>query len=152
MTGDLPGPRIEHQARRLAGAIVQKGKTRMVSAIHAELVARQRYNRGGCVLVKIKNRQSSACLDLELAILDGDLKIGPGAAACRSDRGADDHQLDGRVLPLAHDPQPDLGVDGPAHLLERFVEGHALRRLTVEMRDDVIGRDASPGGRRVPDW
>src|SRR6516164_9550043 len=84
LTCDLPGPRIEHQARRLAGPIVQKGKRRMVSAIHAELAARQRDDCGGCALLKIKDRQSSACLDLELAIPDGDLKIGPGAATCRS--------------------------------------------------------------------
>src|SRR5450631_402995 len=125
LTRDLPGPRIEHQSRRLAGAILQKGKAGMVATVHEELAVRQGDDRGGGALLKIKHRQSSACLDRELAILDGDLKIGPGA--CRSDQSAGDRQFDGRDLPVARDPQPDLAVNGPAHLFKRLVEGHALR-------------------------
>ena len=81
MTRDLPGPRIEHQARRLAGAVVHEGKTGMVATVHQELVARQGDDRGGRAPLEIEDRQSSACLDLELAVLDGDLKIGRGAGA-----------------------------------------------------------------------
>src|SRR5262249_55884347 len=40
LTCDLPGPRIEDQAHRLAGAIVQKGKTGMVATVYEELAAR----------------------------------------------------------------------------------------------------------------
>ena len=38
-TGDLPGTRIEDQARRLAGLIALEGQACMVAAIHEELVA-----------------------------------------------------------------------------------------------------------------
>src|SRR4051794_35873026 len=44
LTGDLPGPGIEHQARRLSSPLVQEGHARMVAAIDDELVAR----RGDC--------------------------------------------------------------------------------------------------------
>jgi len=123
----------------------------MVATVHQELVARQGDDRGGRAPLEIEDRQSSACLDLELAVLDGDLKIGRGAGAWRTDRGADDRQLDRRVLPLARDPQPDLSVGGPAHPLERLVEGHPSGRHAIDLRDDVIGHDAGPGGGRAPD-
>jgi hypothetical protein len=85
-TCDLPGPRIEHQARRLARTILQKRKAGMVATVDEELAARQRDDGGGGALLKIKHRQSSACLDLELAILDGELKISLGPGASRSDQ------------------------------------------------------------------
>ena len=108
----------------------------MIAAIYEELAARQRDGGGRCTFLEIEDRQGAAGLDLKLAILDGDLKIGTRG----SDRGTEDRQLDRRVLTLAHDPKSNLGVDGPAHLLERLVEGHALRRPAVEMRDDVTAR------------
>src|SRR5215475_10811317 len=40
LTCDLPGPRIEDQAHRLAGAIVQKRKAGMVATVYEELIAR----------------------------------------------------------------------------------------------------------------
>ncbi len=116
----------------------------MVAAIHDELVARHGDRRDRCTLLEIEDRKSSLALDQKLAILDGDLNVGP--CYFRPDHGTDDRQLDRPVLPLARDLQANRGVDGPAHLLERLVEGHALGRLVVEMGDDVIGHDASPGG------
>jgi hypothetical protein len=121
----------------------------MVAAIHDELVARHGDRRDRCTLLEIEDRKSSLALDQKLAVLDGDLKIGP--CYFRSDHGTDDRQLDEPVLPVASDLQANRSIDGPAHLLKRLVEGHALGRRVVEMRDDVIGHDASLGGRCVAD-
>src|SRR5205085_6413478 len=55
---------------------------------------------------------------------------------------AGDRYFDRLVLPLAHDLELDLGVDGPAHLLDRLIERESLHRLIIEMRDDVIRHDA----------
>ena len=46
---------------------------------------------------------------------------------------------------LADDLELDLGVDRPAHLLDRLVQGQALHLLVVEMGDDVVGQDARVG-------
>src|SRR5438445_13346867 len=75
LTRDLPGPWIEHQPHR-SGPVAQKGKAGVVAAIHEEFVARHRDDRGRCTFLKIEDRQVSACLDQELAILVDDLKIG----------------------------------------------------------------------------
>jgi hypothetical protein len=64
---------------------------------------------------------------------------------------ADDRHLRRLVLALAHDFQPDLGVDRAAHLLDCLVEGQALHRLVVQMRDDVTGHDAGLVCRRIVD-
>ncbi len=45
----------------------------------------------------------------------------------------------------------DLGVDQPAHLLDRLVEREPLHRLAVEMGDDVVGHDAGLVRGRVVD-
>jgi hypothetical protein len=44
----------------------------MVATVHEELAARQRDDLREGALLEIKHQQSAACLDLELAILDGD--------------------------------------------------------------------------------
>src|SRR5882762_2300051 len=77
MTRDLPGPRIDDQARRLVGAIVQKSHARTVAAIHDELIARRADRCDRCTWLEIEDRKRSSSLDQELAILDGDSKIGP---------------------------------------------------------------------------
>ena len=74
-----------------------------------------------------------------------------GAHRAHADDVAHDRNIDRLVLALAHDLQPDLGVDRPAHLVDRLVEGEALDRLVVEMGDDVAGHDAGLGGRGVVD-
>jgi hypothetical protein len=118
----------------------------VVAAIHEELIARHGDDSDRGTLLKVEDRRSTG-LDLELAVIDSDLKIGPR----QSDPSTDNRELDRNVLPLASDPQADCSVDGPAHFLERLAEGHALGRLVVNMRDDVIGQDASLGGRPVLD-
>ena len=52
---------------------------------------------------------------------------------------------------LAHDLEPDLGVDRAAHLLDRLVQREALHLLVVEMGDDVVRHDAGLGGGRLVD-
>jgi hypothetical protein len=129
LTRDLPGPRIEHQAHR-AGPVAQERKAGVVAAIHEELVARRGDDRNRCTFLKIEDRQVSACLDQQLAVLVDDSKIGE---SLRSDLGADERQLDRPVLPLAYDPQANLGVDGSAYLLDRLAQRKALGRRVIEM-------------------
>ena len=94
LTCDLPGPRIQHKAHRLP--IAQERKARTVAIIHEELVARHGDDRDRCALVKIKERQRSTGLDSQLAIVDGDLKVGP--SLLQEDQYTDDIHLDVRPL------------------------------------------------------
>ena len=74
-----------------------------------------------------------------------------GAHRAHPDDVAHDRHVDRLVLALAHDRELDLGVDRPAHLLDRLVQGQALHLLVVELGDDVVGHDAGLGGGRVVD-
>ncbi len=74
-----------------------------------------------------------------------------GAHRPHADDVAGDRNLDRLVLTLAHHAQLDLGVDRPAHLFDRLIQGQALHRFVVEMGDDVVGLDAGLGGRRLVD-
>ena len=75
------------------------------------------------------------------------------ARAHRADADIVAHQrdVDRIVLALADDLEPDLGVDRPAHLLDRLVQGQALHGFVVEIGDDVVGHDAGLGGGRIVD-
>src|SRR5262245_33977872 len=150
VTCDLPGPRIKHQMNSRAGPVTPECKACVVAAIDEEFVGRHWDNCDGCTSLKIEDWQGSTGFDLELATLDVDLKIGPHRRL-RPDRGTNDRQLDRLVLPVAHDPEAYLGVDRPPRPVERLVERHAFGRCIVQMRDDVIGHDASPCGGRVAD-
>ena len=55
------------------------------------------------------------------------------------------------LLRAADDFQGDRRVDRAAHLVDRLVEGQALRRFAVDVGDDVAGQNARLGGRRVVD-
>src|SRR5262249_23777215 len=68
------------------------------------------------------------------------------------DACADNGDLDGLILALAHDLELDLGVLRPTHFLNRLVQGEPLHRLVVEVGDDVIRHDAGFGCRRLVDW
>ena len=52
---------------------------------------------------------------------------------------------------LAEDLELDLAVDRAAHLLDGLVEGQSLKRLIIEMGDDIAGADAGLGGRGIVD-
>ena len=51
----------------------------------------------------------------------------------------------------AHDGELDLGVDRPAHLVDRVGQVEADHRLAVDVGDEVAGLDAGLGRRRVVD-
>ena len=75
------------------------------------------------------------------------------AGAHRADADVVAHQrdFDRIVLALADDLEPDLGVDRPAHLLDRLIEGETLHGFVVEIGDDVVGHDAGLRRRGVVD-
>ena len=99
---------------------MQERKARVIAAIDEKLIARHRDDRDRRTFLKVENRQRSNVLDLELAILSGDLKVGP--CPCPTDRRADDLELDRRILPLARDLETKRRVDGPTHSLDRLVQ------------------------------
>ena len=67
------------------------------------------------------------------------------------DDGAGDLVVLQLFLGAAGDLQRHRGADRPAHLVDRLIERHALRRGAVDGGDDVAGHQARLGGRRVVD-
>src|SRR5262249_29790853 len=122
LTYNLPAPGIEHQASRLADLVVQERKARVIAGIDKKLIARHRNDCDRCTFLKIENGQRTNVLDQQIAILDGDLKIGPCSRP--ADRSADNLELDRRILPLARDLETNRRVNGPAHFIDRLVQVH----------------------------
>jgi len=79
--------------------------------------------------------------------------IGLDMGPYRADANVVAHQrdVDRIVLALADDLESDLGVDRPAHLLDRLVQREALHGFVVEIGDDIVGHDAGLRCRRVID-
>ena len=68
-----------------------------------------------------------------------------------ADHVAHDFDVERLILALAHDRQRDRRIDRTAHLLDRLLERQADDLLAVEMGDQIVGLQASLGGRRVVD-
>ena len=75
------------------------------------------------------------------------------AGAHRADADGLAGQLDLKrlLLLLALDGELHRRVDRAAHLVHGLMEGQALHGLAVDLGDDVVGQNASPGGRRIVD-
>src|SRR5262249_6533479 len=98
--------------------------------------------------------QPLGCLLIELSQPDITDVIAFGLRAYRAHTNdvARNRYLNWFILTFARDRQLDLGIHRPAHFFDGLIQGQPLNLLVVELGDDVVGHDASLGGRRFVDW
>jgi hypothetical protein len=149
LTWDLPGPRIEHQARRLGCPIAHKGLAYAVAAIHEELVTRYGATIMGTAFSQSRTGKGPRASSRTLPSLTATYRS--TSTPCASDHSSKQSSVrSARPAPCARSSSGP-GCSSVRAFFRLLGRWPTLRCLAVKMRDGVIGHDARLGSRRVPD-